>query len=175
MIVVFFCEREKSMFIWRARVIVLGGAGCTVATRSHFDALLSCLTTPRVCHSFAALQRRGLLCDEVWVCAMFTYSLSQWVPFFKQAKFLLRQGFSCSYPHFFSFLLQIFLPFFLSILHLSILLLYIIRWTLVSAPNVTFLSAPDRTLVSAPPQFSRGYNPRCSRYSVYSIPAASSQ
>ena len=28
-------------------------------------------------YPFAALQRRGLLCDEVRVCAMFTYNLSQ--------------------------------------------------------------------------------------------------
>ncbi len=41
-------------------------------------------------------------------------------------QFLSRRRFSCSYPHFFSFLLQIFLPFFLSILNLSILILYIL-------------------------------------------------
>ena len=93
-----FCERGKSVFmnagVWQ---FLVEQAMVRLCARMKLRPYLA-VHRRSGRYPFAVLQRRGLLCDEVWVCAMFTYNLSQWVSFFKQA-FSSRRRFSCSYPH----------------------------------------------------------------------------
>ena len=79
--------------MWRARVIFFGDAGCMVAMRSHVDARLSCPTPRSGCSPVRLQYCWGLLFSDIWVCGLFTYTVSQWVPFFEKVNALRSIGF----------------------------------------------------------------------------------